>query len=119
MGWPLRGRSDIMTQEYKLNTDDEGKRLLSVEDVEAEFAVTVEEKFALLERSLVLDAAILVRQIRTEAELTQGQLATRLDATQSWISQLENPNRKSGPPELGTLARIAAACGRQIRVTIV
>jgi DNA-binding XRE family transcriptional regulator len=51
-----------------------------------------------------------VRTTRLKANLTQAELAKKIDTTQSVIARLESGSDKR-VPSLGLLARIAAACG--------
>ena len=50
----------------------------------------------------------LLRQVRTEADLLQGDLARRLDISQSIISRWESGERRVDLPEL---LQICEACG--------
>jgi transcriptional regulator with XRE-family HTH domain len=58
-----------------------------------------------------MEAATLIRRARTEAGLTQGQLARRLGVTQAALARLE----KSGAnPTIATLDRVLRATGRRL-----
>jgi DNA-binding XRE family transcriptional regulator len=58
----------------------------------------------------------LIYDLRTEAGLTQTQLAERMSTTQSAISRLEEGGG-DGTPKLDTLIRLAAALGRGLRIS--
>jgi len=68
------------------------------------------------EAELGLRMAEMVWQARTDAGLTQAQLASRMGVSQSHISALEGGGTV---PTLATLARIAAAVGRRVDVELV
>ena len=57
------------------------------------------------------DASVLVRQARTEADLTQAELASRMGTTQTAVARLE---RSGSNPRLSTLRRALAATGREL-----
>ncbi|MGH8929465.1 MAG: helix-turn-helix domain-containing protein [Egibacteraceae bacterium] len=57
----------------------------------------------------------LIYDLRTEAGLTQAELAERMGTTQSAISRLEEGG--GGAPKLDTLVRLAAALGRGLRIS--
>jgi transcriptional regulator with XRE-family HTH domain len=58
-----------------------------------------------------MDAADLLRRARTEAGLTQQQLATRLGVTQAALARLE---RAGANPTIATLDRALRATGRRL-----
>lgn len=58
---------------------------------------------------------ILLKWAREEANLTQGELANRLGITYQAVQKLE---RSSANPTIKTLARVAKALGRELRVAI-
>jgi transcriptional regulator with XRE-family HTH domain len=58
---------------------------------------------------------VLLRQAREEAELTQEQLAARLETKKSAISRIEN---HAGDIRLSTLERYAKALGRQLSLEL-
>jgi transcriptional regulator with XRE-family HTH domain len=60
------------------------------------------------------DIAMKVYQARTEAGLTQRQLAARIGTQQSVISRIEDANYEGH--SLGILKRIASALGQNLRV---
>jgi ribosome-binding protein aMBF1 (putative translation factor) len=61
-----------------------------------------------------IDFALLVREMREEAGLTQTELAKRAGTTQSVIARLEDPECTGH--SLATLERIALACGVALRL---
>jgi ribosome-binding protein aMBF1 (putative translation factor) len=56
-----------------------------------------------------IDLALLVREMREDAELTQSELAKKVGTTQSVIARLEDAEYTGH--SLAMLERIAAACG--------
>lgn len=58
---------------------------------------------------------VLLKQARSEAGLTQEDVAVRLKTTKSAISRMENHARDI---RLSTLERFAAAVGRQLSVAL-
>jgi transcriptional regulator with XRE-family HTH domain len=58
-----------------------------------------------------IDLPALIRTARTQAGISQMELARRLGTTQSVISRWE---RGRDEPRLSTLARILGACGRRL-----
>jgi ribosome-binding protein aMBF1 (putative translation factor) len=56
-----------------------------------------------------IDLALLVREMREDAELTQTELAKKVGTTQSVIARLEDA--EYGGHSLTMLERIAAVCG--------
>jgi transcriptional regulator with XRE-family HTH domain len=69
---------------------------------------------AVEEESFNADVAMKVYELRTEAELTQKQLAELIDTQQSVISRIEDADYDGH--SLGLLRRIARALGRKLRV---
>lgn len=61
-------------------------------------------------------AAHFVRSARQQAGLTQQALAKRLGVSQSRVAELETASRQG--PTLGMLNRVAAACGRRLRLVL-
>lgn len=57
----------------------------------------------------------LIYDLRTEAGLTQAELAKRMGTSQSAISRLEEG--AGAPPKLETLLRLADALGRGLRIS--
>jgi transcriptional regulator with XRE-family HTH domain len=61
-----------------------------------------------------IDLALLVREMREEAGLTQTELAKKAGTTQSVIARLEDAEYRGH--SLATLERIALACGVALRL---
>ena len=61
-----------------------------------------------------IDLALLVREMREDAELTQTELARKIGTTQSVIARLEDAEYKG--QSLPMLERIAAACGVNLKL---
>lgn len=61
-----------------------------------------------------IDLALLVREMREDAELTQTELARKIGTTQSVIARLENAEYAGH--SLSMLERIAAACGVNLKL---
>ena len=61
-----------------------------------------------------IDLAVLVREMRESASLTQKQLADRIDTTQSVIARLEDAEYTGH--SLPLLKRIAAACNVDLKL---
>jgi ribosome-binding protein aMBF1 (putative translation factor) len=61
-----------------------------------------------------VDLALLVREMREEAGLTQAALARRIDTTQSVIARLEDAEYRGH--SLPMLERIAAACAVNLKL---
>ncbi len=68
------------------------------------------DKAAFEDASAALEAGRYVRKLRTEAGLTQAQLAARIAVSQARISAIENGEGRDGP-SYAVLKRIALACG--------
>lgn len=58
-------------------------------------------------------AALMIRDVRREAGLTQASLASRMGVAQSVIARLERPGSN---PTWDTVERALDACGKQIAV---
>lgn len=67
---------------------------------------------ALEEEFSIISALI---KARTESGLTQEQVATRMQSTQSAIARLEGGGRK---PSIATLERYARATGHRLRIVM-
>jgi ribosome-binding protein aMBF1 (putative translation factor) len=61
-----------------------------------------------------IDLALLVREMREEADMTQAELAKRIDTTQSVIARLEDAEYTGH--SLAMLERIAAVCGVALKL---
>lgn len=69
---------------------------------------------AMAEEEVDLDVAQMVHDARTEASLTQTQLARRIGTTQSVISRLEDADYKGH--SLAILHRIGQALGKRLEI---
>ncbi len=78
-------------------------RLMQNPEVREEYA-QADVEFSLIEEMI---------RARTDAKLTQAQLAERIGTTQSAIARLEGGKVS---PSIATLRRYAAATGHQLRV---
>ena len=59
-------------------------------------------------------------QARTEAGLTQEQIATRMGTTKSAVSRLESSLRDpKHSPSFETIRRYAKACGKRVEIQLV
>lgn len=83
-------------------------RALARPEVRREYD-TLSEEFALLDEIL---------KARTEAGLTQAELADRIGTTQSAVARLESAIGKHSP-SLATLKRYASALGYRLQVRLV
>lgn len=83
-------------------------RALARPDVRREYE-GLKEEFELLDEIL---------KARTEAGLTQAELATRIGTTQSAVARLESSMGKHSP-SIGTLRRYALALGYRLQVRLV
>ena len=61
-----------------------------------------------------IDLAVLVREMREDAGLTQAELARRIDTTQSVIARLEDAEYRGH--SLPMLERVAAACAVSLKL---
>jgi ribosome-binding protein aMBF1 (putative translation factor) len=61
-----------------------------------------------------IDLALLVREMREDAELTQTELARKIGTTQSVIARLEDAEYRG--QSLAMLERIAVACGVNLKL---
>jgi ribosome-binding protein aMBF1 (putative translation factor) len=61
-----------------------------------------------------IDLALLVREMREEADMTQAALAKRIETTQSVIARLEDAEYTGH--SLAMLERIAAVCGVALKL---
>ncbi len=61
-----------------------------------------------------IDLALLIREMRQDAELTQAELAKRIGTTQSVIARLEDAEYTGH--SLAMLERIATACGVALKL---
>ena len=66
------------------------------------------------EYDIYQEIAHMIVALRSEKDLTQGQLAALAGVSQANISKFENGNSK---PSLATLKKIADACGKRLTVS--
>jgi DNA-binding XRE family transcriptional regulator len=66
-------------------------------------------------RRLIAEVAMEVRQLREATGLTQAQLGAAIGSTQPVIARLERGTDQRAP-RFDLLRRIAAACGRQVKI---
>jgi len=71
------------------------------------------ERIAAVQRRL--EVAKMLYQARTEAKLTQAEVAERMKVSQPLIARLE---RGRGNISIDTIWKFAAACGKKIAVTL-
>lgn len=69
----------------------------------------------LIEPEAEIVPPLLLRWSREDANLTQGELATRLGMTQQGYAKLE---RSGANPTIKTMAKVARALGRQLQIAI-
>lgn len=72
-----------------------------------------EAERAYLTRRTILQTARYVQSLRQHAGFSQTELARRSGLSQAQISHIENGHGRHGP-SIDVLARIAAACGREL-----
>ncbi|MDX6275820.1 MAG: hypothetical protein QOJ92_3030 [Frankiales bacterium] len=87
-----------------------GKRTVW-DDIKAERPLSEEGRAAYEDEARISDFRALVHRLRTEAGLTQAELAQRMGTTQSAIARMEGSR-----PSLDTLERLAAAVGAELVV---
>lgn len=75
-------------------------------------------RFEYERESLNLRLAALVYKLRTDAGMTQSDLAKKVGIPQSFIARLENPDA-SKKPTIDTLAKVAQVFDKQIMIEIV
>lgn len=85
--------------------------------LDALFFRTPRMKRLLAEERERVALADLIRGLREAQGLTQAQLARKVGTTQSAIARIEDANYTG--QKLGTIAKIAAALGRQVEVSLV
>jgi ribosome-binding protein aMBF1 (putative translation factor) len=88
-------------------------------DKHSEFVEQRARKSAIYRKSFArtlqqVDLALLVREMREDADLTQAELAKKVGTTQSVIARLEDAEYSGH--SLTMLERIAAACGVALKL---
>ena len=81
------------------------------------FVNTPRRRLLLKEESQRVALGDLIRGLREAQHLTQVQLARKVGTTQSAIARIEDANYAGS--KLGTIAKIAAALGHQVEVSLV
>jgi DNA-binding XRE family transcriptional regulator len=89
-------------------------------EVRAKRAQNPERAREILRREMIIAGSTFVRRTRDAANMTQEQLATALDISQTRVAQLESSGKgkHTRPLELMTLARVAQACGRRLKLDL-
>lgn len=85
------------------------------DDVKAERPLTKEGRAAYDDEARVSAFRTMVYQLRTEAGLTQAELAERMGTTQSAIARMEGGGAR---PTLETLEKLAVAVGGELVVGV-
>jgi transcriptional regulator with XRE-family HTH domain len=91
-----------------------GKRA-SWDDVKSQRPLTEEGRAAYEDEARISAFRTLVHRLRTEAGLTQAELAHRMGTTQSAIARMEGGGTR---PTLETLEKLAAAVGGELVVGV-
>jgi transcriptional regulator with XRE-family HTH domain len=91
-----------------------GKRT-SWDDIKTQRPLTEEGRAAYEDEARISAFRALVHRLRTEAGLTQAELAGRMGTTQSAIARMEGGGAR---PTLETLERLAAAVGAELVVGV-
>jgi len=87
----------------------------SWEDLKAQRPLSEEGRHAYEDESLISTFRALVYRLRTEAGLTQAELASRMGTTQSAIARMEGGGTR---PTLETLEKLAVAVGGELVVGV-
>ncbi len=85
------------------------------DDIKAHRPLTEEGRAAYEDEARITAFRALVHRLRTEAGLTQAELAGRMGTTQSAIARMEGGGAR---PTLETLERLAAAVGAELVVGV-
>lgn len=91
-----------------------GKRT-TWDDIKAERPLSEEGRAAYEDETRVSAFRALVHRLRTDAGLTQAELAQRMGTTQSAIARIEGGGSR---PSLDTLERLASAVGAELVVGV-
>jgi ribosome-binding protein aMBF1 (putative translation factor) len=99
--------------------DRRGVRLMakrtSWDDIKAERPLTEEGRAAYEDEARISAFRAMVYRLRTDARLTQAELADRMGTTQSAIARMEGGGAR---PTLETLEKLAAAVGGELVVGV-
>lgn len=87
----------------------------SWDEIKAQKPITAEGRVAYEDEARISAFRALVHRLRTEAGLTQAELAARMGTTQSAIARMEGGGAR---PTLETLERLAAAIGAELVVGV-
>lgn len=87
----------------------------SWDQVKAQRLLTEEGRVAYEDEARISSFRALVHRLRSEAGLTQAELAARMGTTQSAIARMEGGGAR---PTLETLERLAAAIGAELVVGV-
>jgi len=87
----------------------------SWDDIKGQRPLTEEGRAAYEDEARISEFRALVYRLRTEAGLTQAELARRMGTTQSAIARIEGGGTR---PTLVTLERLAAAVGAELVVGV-
>jgi transcriptional regulator with XRE-family HTH domain len=87
----------------------------SWEGIKAEHPLTGEGRSAYEDEARISAFRAMVHRLRTEADLTQAELADRMGTTQSAIARMEGGGAR---PTLETLEKLAAAVGGELVVGV-
>jgi ribosome-binding protein aMBF1 (putative translation factor) len=93
------------------------KGYVTIEEFERELATIPGMSQLIVEERANLCAAEFIRHSREVADLSQAELAEEIGITQARVSQLERAESPEGP-SIAMLARVAKACGRNLRLTL-
>ena len=85
------------------------------DDVKAQHPLTEKARAAYEDEARISAFRALVHRLRTEAGLTQAELAQRMGTTQSAIARMEGGGAR---PTLETLEKLAAAVGGELIVGV-
>ena len=90
-------------------------RRTSWDEIKAQKPLSEEGRIAYEDEARISAFRALVHRLRTEAGLTQAELATRMGTTQSAIARMEGGGAR---PTLETLERLASAIGAELVVGV-
>jgi ribosome-binding protein aMBF1 (putative translation factor) len=107
--------SDVWLKSTEQTRSDDMNRRTSWEQVKANEPLTEAGRSADEDEDRITAFRALVFRLRTEAGLTQAELANRMGITQSAIARMEGGGTR---PNLDTLERLAAAVGGELVVGV-
>jgi DNA-binding XRE family transcriptional regulator len=112
---------DAMKKTYTPNSELKGdKAAFNKLDRAIKSAIKRDPKlsFEYEEEKINLNIAAILHELRTEAGLTQREVAKRAGLTQPFVARIENPT-SSKKPSLETLAKLAFAFEKQLKIEFV